>query len=105
MNRIFNWDLLGITASLACAIHCAILPLLLSSLPLFGMELIDNTGFEYLMILLTLIIGIVSLWHGYRRHHHSVIPILLFSAGIMLLFAKQVWHEYQFMLLPFAVIC
>ena len=104
MNRRFNWDLLGATTSLACAIHCAVLPLLITSLPLFGMELINNIRFEYLMIVLTLIIGIVSLWHGYKRHHHSLTPILLFSTGILLLFAKQVWHEYQLIILPFAVV-
>src|SRR5688572_32072865 len=105
MSRRFNWDLLGATTSLACAIHCAILPLLISSLPLFGMELINNTRFEYLMIVLTLIIGIISLWHGYRRHHHSFTPILLFLTGILLLFAKQIWHDYQLMILPLAVFC
>jgi hypothetical protein len=105
MNRKFNWDLLGVTASLACAIHCAILPLLITSLPLFGLELIDNIRFEYLMIVLTLVIGIVSLWHGYRRHHHSLTPILLFMTGILLLFAKQRWHDYQLLFLPFAVLC
>jgi len=37
---------------LACAIHCALLPLILTSLPLFGVELIDNIAFEYGMIVL-----------------------------------------------------
>ncbi|HUR10528.1 MAG TPA: MerC domain-containing protein [Flavitalea sp.] len=104
MNPRFNWDMLGIAASMACAIHCAILPLLLTSLPLFGMEVIDNNVFEIAMIVLSLIIGINALWHGYKKHHHSVIPILIFSAGIILLFAKQVWHQYQLWILPFAVI-
>src|SRR5690606_40050229 len=36
MGRKLNLDIVGIGASLACAIHCAILPLFLNSLPLFG---------------------------------------------------------------------
>lgn len=68
------------------------------------MEVIDNNVFEIAMIVLSLIIGINALWHGYKKHHHSVIPILIFSAGIILLFAKQVWHQYQLWILPFAVI-
>jgi len=104
MNQRFNWDILGITTSVACAIHCAILPLLLTSLPLFGMEIIHNPTFELVMILFSLIIGFWSLWHGYKKHHHSFIPIFLFMVGISLLFAKQVWHLYELWFVPFAVV-
>jgi hypothetical protein len=100
----FNWDALGVATSVACAIHCAILPLVLSSLPLFGMNIVDNVGFEYFMIFLAFGIGSYALWHGYKKHHHSMTPLLIFSAGILLLFAKQFWHQYQYWILPFAVI-
>jgi hypothetical protein len=103
MNRI-NWDAWGVATSLACAIHCAILPLLLSSLPVFGINIIENEPFEYFMIFLAFAIGSYSLWHGYKKHHHSLMPWALFAAGIILLIAKQVWHHYQFWILPFAVI-
>lgn len=95
MNMKINWDALGITASVACAIHCALLPLFLTSLPLFGVEIIDNFSFEIFMIIVAMVIGSYSFYHGFKKHHHSVIPFLLFIAGIGLLFAKQVWHEYQ----------
>lgn len=98
-----NWDLLGIITSLACAIHCAILPLVLTSLPLFGMNIVDNQAFEYFMIFLAFCIGLYSLWHGFRKHHHSKLPIGLFTIGILLLLAKQYWHDYQYWILPFAV--
>jgi len=99
-----NWDVLGIGTSLACAIHCALLPLFLTSLPIFGYEIIENDFFEYVMIFLAMIIGIISLWHGYRKHHHSVVPLLVFGTGILFLFAKQAWHSYQLWLLPVAVV-
>ena len=95
MNMKINWDALGITASVACAIHCALLPLFLTSLPLFGVEIIDNFSFEIFMIIVAMVIGSYSFYHGFKKHHHSGIPFLLFIAGIGLLFAKQVWHEYQ----------
>jgi hypothetical protein len=102
MFRI-NYDALGIAASVACAIHCAVLPLVLTSLPVFGTNIIDHRGFEFMMILLAMGIGYYSLWHGYKRHHHSPIPALIFSAGIILLFLKQVYHEQQLMFLIPAV--
>ncbi|MEO8583269.1 MAG: MerC domain-containing protein [Flavitalea sp.] len=104
MKTRINWDALGIVTSVACAIHCAILPLILTSLPLFGMNIVDNVGFEYFMIFLAFAIGSYSLSHGYRKHHHSPTPLLIFSAGMMLLLAKQLWHNYQYWILPFAVI-
>ncbi len=100
-----NWDALGITTSLACAIHCALLPLFLSSLPLFGINIIHNLGFELGMIFLAFCIGSYSLYHGYKKHHHSFGPLLLFTFGIVLLITKQIWHQWEVWFLIPAVIC
>jgi MerC mercury resistance protein len=104
MNFRFNWDALGVATSLACAIHCAILPLVLTSLPVFGVNIIENLRFELFMILLAAAIGSYSLWHGFRKHHHSFVPLLIFLTGIIFLVAKQVWHSYEIWLLPVAVL-
>ncbi|MCX8019794.1 MAG: MerC domain-containing protein [Chitinophagaceae bacterium] len=93
MKRRINWDALGIGASLACAIHCAVLPLFLNTLPLFGINILHNVFFETAMIVLALAIGIVSLWHGYRRHHHRLIPFLFLVSGFIFLFLKQFFSE------------
>ena len=104
MKLKINWDALGIGASLACAIHCALLPLFLSSLPLFGINIIHNTGFEVGMILLALSIGSYSLYHGYIKHHHSFFPLLLFFSGFIFLVLKQFFIEHQTWLLIAAVV-
>ena len=99
MSKKINWDALGITASVACAIHCAILPLFLSSLPLFGVNIIENLRFEYFMIGLAFVVGVYALFHGFKKHHHSWVPLLLFSFGILLLIAKVSFHPWRFLLL------
>lgn len=104
MRFKINWDALGIGVSLACAIHCAVLPLALISLPLFGINIIDNYFFEYFMIGLAFMVGIYALWHGYKKHHRSLAPVLMFTIGMLCLFAKQLWQEYELLILPFAVI-
>ncbi len=104
MKLKVNWDGLGIGASLACAIHCALLPLFLSSLPLFGINIIHHTGFEVGMILLALAVGTYSLWHGYRKHHHSLIPLSLFFTGFISLVLKQFFIQYENWLLVPAVL-
>jgi MerC mercury resistance protein len=103
MKYKINWDALGIGASLACAIHCALLPLFLSSLPLFGINIIHNIGFEIGMILLALIIGSYSLYHGYKKHHHSLLPLILFFSGFIFLVLKQFFIQYETWLLIPAV--
>ena len=103
MKFKINWDAFGIAASVACAIHCAVLPLILSSLPLFGINIIENQGFELIMIALAFIVGVYSLYHGRKKHHHSYYPMLLFAAGISLLFIKSILHSHSLMLLLPAV--
>jgi hypothetical protein len=104
MKSRINWDALGIGTSVACAIHCALLPLFLSSLPLFGINIIHHKGFEIGMIMLAFLIGSFSLWHGYRRHHHSLLPFTLFITGLAFLVLKQFFIEYERWLLIPAVI-
>jgi hypothetical protein len=104
MKTRINWDALGIGTSLACAVHCALLPLLFTSLPLFGINVIHNTAFEVGMILLALCIGSLSLYHGFRKHHHSTVPLLVFFAGFTFLVLKQFFIQYETWLLIPAVI-
>jgi hypothetical protein len=100
-----NWDALGIATSVACAIHCALLPLVLSSLPLFGINIINNLSFELFMILLAFVIGAYALYHGWKSHHHRWMPMIIFSSGMSLLFCKQIWHRYEIEFLIPAVVC
>lgn len=100
-----NWDALGIATSVACAIHCALLPLFLTSLPLFGFNIIENTSFEYTMIGISFVVGAYSLYHGRKKHHHSWWPLIIFAAGMLFLFAKMGWHEWRIWLLAPAVVC
>ena len=99
MFKKWNWDAIGIGASLACAIHCALLPLFFSSLPLLGINILHNPQFELGMILLSFAIGAYSLYHGYKKHHHSFAPILLFSLGIVIMLSRMVFRSIEIWLL------
>ncbi len=103
MKAKINWDFFGIVTSVACAIHCAILPLLISSLPLFGINIINNASFEWMMICIAFFIGSYAVLHGYRKHHKSITPFLLFSAGFLFLILKQFYHNQEFLFLPPAI--
>ena len=104
MFRKLNLDALGVTASILCAIHCAVLPLVVATLPILGINILHNAFFEYGMIALAFVIGTTALWHGFHRHHRRLAPWLLFTAGMTFLITKEIWPKYEFGLLPFAVL-
>ena len=89
MKLQINWNAIGVSASLACAIPCALLPLFISTMPLFGINILDNIYFEAGMILIALLIGGFTLLHGYRKHHHRLVPLFLFMGGMFLLIFKH----------------
>jgi hypothetical protein len=92
-------DTLGISASLVCAIHCAVLPLFFSSLPVFGLEILHNKLFEYTMIGFAAAIGCYSLFHGFKKHHHKKLPLLIFITGLLFLILKEVFISLEILLL------
>ena len=104
MFRKINPDALGVTTSVLCAIHCAVLPLLMASLPIMGVNILHNSAFEYGMIGLAFAVGTWALWHGFSRHHRRLAPWLLFAGGMMFLIAKEIWNGWELWLLPFAVV-
>ena len=105
MVKKINWDALGIATSVLCAIHCAVLPLFLTSLPLLGINIIHNAVFEGAMIVAAFLIGSNALYHGYKKHHGKKLPLVLFAVGMLFLVAKQVWHTAELWLLLPAVVC
>ncbi|MBK7884997.1 MAG: MerC domain-containing protein [Chitinophagaceae bacterium] len=106
MKIKLNWDALGIGTSLLCAIHCALLPAIASTLPVFGINIINNVLFEWGMIIFACLIGCYALIHGFIKHHKNFTPLLIFATGFLFLVSKQVLHGTlpEYWLLSFAVL-
>lgn len=104
MNIKLNWDALGIGTSILCAIHCALLPVMVSSLPVLGVNIIHNLVFEWSMIAIAFTVGSYSLFHGYIKHHRSLLPVLVFSVGFIFLVIKQFSAKYETAFLIIAVV-
>lgn len=78
-------DSIGMTASALCAIHCAVVPLLLTFLPLVGLGFLANPMVEWSMIILALILGVSSIFLSYFRTHKRVLPLLLLLLGFAII--------------------
>jgi hypothetical protein len=86
-------DRLGAAASLACALHCAAMPLLVSLLPLVGLSFLAKEQTEWALICLSLGLGSLSLLPSYARKHRRLRPLLLFAFGASLIITAPLSAE------------
>ncbi len=85
-------DKVGMFSSATCAVHCILLPFLITILPLYGLSFIVDESFEIAMLLLSIILAILSLCLGYKTHKNKKM-FFLFSVGISLLLLGRFAHE------------
>lgn len=58
-------------------------------------------AFEIVMVAVAFTIGIYSLYHGFKKHHHKLLPIIVFSAGFLCLTLKLFFTQYEnWLLIP-----
>lgn len=76
-------DKFGTTSSIVCAMHCALLPIVISILPALGLSFLVWSGFEWAFVCFASLLGLFSLWMGYKRHR--VYRALLFLIPGLLL--------------------
>lgn len=79
-------DRLGMTASTLCAIHCALVPIFLTALPLFGLEFLANEWVEISMVIVSIILGTLSLSMSYLKQHHKLLPFVILCIGFTFIF-------------------
>ncbi|MDP0491030.1 MAG: MerC domain-containing protein [Verrucomicrobiota bacterium JB023] len=60
-------DRVGVAASVLCAIHCAVSPILLLALPAFG-KIWAHPASHILVALFVVPLAAFSIWKGYRSH-------------------------------------
>ncbi|MBL6731116.1 MAG: MerC domain-containing protein [Bacteroidia bacterium] len=68
-------DTIGLSASGLCAIHCALVPLILTFTPLLSLGFFDSPLFEWIMIGSSVTLALTSFINGYYKHHHSDEPL------------------------------
>jgi len=95
-------DRLGATGSLICAIHCAVLPILIATLPALGLAAWMGDGFERGFVLFASLIGLFSVFWGYRRHG-AVRALGLLIPGLLLLWLGILYAPLHHALVPHAL--
>ena len=90
-----NLDILGVAASMLCAIHCLLLPFLLTFGTVGGLAWMENPLFEWIIILTSIFLACLSLFQSYRFKHRNSRPFLIVSIGFSLLFFSQLTQNHS----------
>ncbi len=61
-------DSVGSVGAMLCAIHCALLPMVIAALPALGISALASTSLEWGFVMFATVLAITSLWQGYRKH-------------------------------------
>jgi len=74
----------GLILSLACVLHCMLMPLCLASLPAWGLDWLVSPRVHQLLALCAVGIGLVTLIPGWRAHRKASV-LLLALTGLMIM--------------------
>ncbi|UGU16368.1 MerC domain-containing protein [Sinomicrobium kalidii] len=89
-NYRYLYDYLGFSTSLLCAIHCAIVPVLITFSALGSLSFLANPAIEWTFIVTGLFLALLSLWPSYRKYHHKKFPLLLATSGFVLIALSRI---------------
>ena len=67
-DRLATADRVGMAASTVCAVHCALLPLLLGLAPALGLKFGGWVDFDQAFVVFASLLAATTLALGYRRH-------------------------------------
>jgi len=86
-------DKAGMIASITCAIHCMIMPLIVTLLPIFGLSLFATEEFEWILLMISAMLGVTSLCFGFRKHK-SFRAFSFLGIGLTFLVIGRLAHEH-----------
>lgn len=86
-------NLTGIALSVACVIHCMLMPLCIASLPSWGLTWLAHPSVHQVLALMGIGIGLWTLLPGWRVHRRSSV-LALATVGLAIMnFAAFAGHD------------
>lgn len=86
-------DCVGMFASCACAIHCALMPFIIAFLPVTGLGLLADPRTEWTFVAVSITVGLMSLLPSYLRRHRQTKPLAIFAGGLCLILVARLGFE------------
>lgn len=96
-------DRLGATGSLLCALHCALLPVVIALLPSIGLAGLLGERVEQGFVAFATLVGGYSVLSGYRRHRLWQ-ALLLMAPGLAVLWLGVLYAPIHHSQWPHAIV-
>lgn len=77
--------------SMLCAVHCALMPVLMILVSVSGSGIITSHFWEVIILGGSLILAGLALLSSYRNHNKAL-PLLLFSAAVLMAIPGIIFH-------------
>ncbi|MCU1260986.1 MAG: hypothetical protein JWO80_3871 [Bryobacterales bacterium] len=98
-------DQAGAVVSLACAIHCALMPIAFGLLAVLGSQWMASSVFEWSIVGLSAVLGLFSLVPSYRNKHREPRCLIFFLTGLsLILIARLLLSSHMKFEIP-TVVC
>ena len=95
-------DRIGATGALVCALHCALLPILIALLPTLGVAVLLAPTLELAFVLFATLFGLAVLVWSYRRHR-TARALALLVPGLLVLWVGVLYPPLHHSVVPHAV--
>jgi len=100
MKNQFNGihlNFIGFSTFFICVIHCAIIPFILSLVPLAGFKALNNSLVENGFVFLSFSLSSSALIHGYRKNYKKLFALVIAYTGFIFFAIGQIlgieWQE------------
>lgn len=99
-------DAIGFSASLLCAIHCALIPVCISLFTWSGFVYLSSPWIEITILIASSVLAVTSFIPAYLRHHKKghVIALALVGFIIVGLGRTEFLSDAEFILVPLGAI-
>lgn len=84
----------GAFASMACAVHCALMPIVIGAGAAGTFSFLNHEPVEWGMVLVAAAVGTMAAWKGFRAHGNlAVVTVLLLAVLGLVAHAAHVFDE------------
>lgn len=86
-----KWDKIGVSLSIACSIHCLLMPFVIAFLPAIGQQYLDNVWMEATLLGSSFVLAGVTFVLDYKRLHANRLPLLILVAALLIALMQRVF--------------
>jgi hypothetical protein len=105
LRTVGRIDRVGSCLSFACAVHCVLIPFVVTLLPLLGLGFLKHSAFEVVMVVIAVSLATLSLCWGSRIHGKKRTLFFVLGAVILFIAGHEAPFSYHWTLMGLGGLC